>query len=78
MSENPLVLDQRGRRCPMPVIALGQAAAAHPGTVIEVWSDDPAADHDIPAWCRMRSAEYVEARPLPDGGTAHVVRVREN
>lgn len=71
----PVVLDERGRRCPLPVIALGRAASEHPGEEIEIWSDDPAADHDIPAWCRMRAAEYVGARALPDGGTAHLVRI---
>ena len=73
--EPTVVLDERGTRCPLPVIALGRAAITHPGEVIEVRSDDPAAEHDIPAWCRMRSAHYLGSRALDDGGTAYLVRV---
>ena len=29
------------------------------GAVVEVLSDDPAARHDVPAWCRMRAQEYL-------------------
>lgn len=71
---SPVMLDERGRLCPLPVIALGAAARAHPGATIEVWADDPAARHDIPAWCRMRSATLVETRELEGGATAYVVR----
>jgi TusA-related sulfurtransferase len=57
-----LVLDQRGRLCPLPVIALGRAAGElAPGSVIELLADDPAAQYDVPAWCRMRGHDLVEA-----------------
>ena len=53
-------LDERGRLCPLPVIALGKAAACAPeGAVIAVLSDDAAAAYDIPAWCSMRGADYL-------------------
>ena len=55
-------LDERGKRCPLPVIAL--ARAIHDIAVsseIAVLSDDPAAEHDIPAWCRLRGHELVSA-----------------
>jgi tRNA 2-thiouridine synthesizing protein A len=56
-----LQLDQRGRRCPLPIIALGRAiGTVGVGAVIELLADDPAADPDIRAWCRMRGQELVE------------------
>lgn len=47
-------------RCPLPVIELARRIADVPvGDVVRVLADDPAARVDIPAWCRMRSHEYV-------------------
>lgn len=79
MGERPVadtVLDERGRRCPLPVIALMRACTAAPGSVIEVLADDPAARHDIPAWCRLKGAVYLGEFPTTDerGGSAYVVR----
>lgn len=58
----PLIeVDARGLRCPLPVIRLAEAARdAAAGTVIVVLASDPAALHDIPAWCRMRDHELLE------------------
>ena len=67
-----LVVDARGRRCPLPVIMLAKLAAQQPpGTVIEVLADDPAAAIDIPAWCRMRGHAFVST--VAD---AHTVRLQ--
>ena len=56
------VLDQRGQRCPLPVIALAKAVAElEVGAELTLLTDDPAAAHDIPAWCRMREQELVRA-----------------
>jgi TusA-related sulfurtransferase len=67
-------VDCRGRPCPVPVIELARAvASAEPGSVVEVVSDDPASRHDVPAWARMRSKEYLGEAPAP-GGTAYRVR----
>jgi TusA-related sulfurtransferase len=61
----------------VPVIELARAAAAAPaGSEIEVLSDDPAARHDVPAWCRLRGHDYLGERALEDGGTAYAVRTR--
>lgn len=71
-------LDERGRRCPLPVIALMRAASAYPpGHMVAVISDDPAAEHDIPAWCRLKGATFIERIAPPDGGagSAFVVRL---
>ena len=59
-SEPDAVLDCRGQRCPLPVIALARRLAELPvGTVLRVLADDPAAAGDIPAWCRLRAQEYL-------------------
>jgi tRNA 2-thiouridine synthesizing protein A len=70
-------LDARGRRCPLPILDLarhiGDVAV---GATITVEADDPAAEPDIRAWCRMRDHEYVGAAAAPDGTPAYTVRRR--
>lgn len=64
----PIVVDARGRRCPLPVIDLARAAASAPaGALITVLADDPAASSDIPAWCRMRGHTYLGSAPEGEG-----------
>lgn len=73
-SGEPAVLDCRGQRCPLPVIALARRLPELPvGAVLRVLADDPAADTDIRAWCRLRGQEFVAA---PAAGTYDVRRVR--
>jgi len=72
-----LVLDERGRRCPLPVLALARACAQHPeGTVIAVLSDDPAATFDIPAWCRLKGSTFLGEQDPPDAGAGRAYLVR--
>lgn len=69
-----VVVDARGLRCPLPVIRLAQAARGlDPGSVLTLWSTDPAAEHDVPAWARMRGhhVEGAAARHDP-GGTGYL------
>ena len=69
-----ITVDCVGRACPVPVIELAKAVLTiDVGEVIAVLSDDPAAKHDIPAWCRMREQEYVGEEPR-DVGAAYLVR----
>ncbi len=66
MSDEPELLDCRGQRCPLPVIALARRLPGVPmGGVVRVLADDPAAANDIPAWCRIRGQEYLGS-PAPD------------
>jgi tRNA 2-thiouridine synthesizing protein A len=69
------VLDARGRRCPLPILDLarhiGDVAV---GATITVEADDPAAEPDIRAWCRMRAHEYVGVAAAADGTPAYTVR----
>jgi TusA-related sulfurtransferase len=58
---DPVEVDARGLRCPLPVIRLAEAARDAPaGTWIVLLASDPAARYDIPAWCRMRDHELRE------------------
>lgn len=71
-----LVVDALGKRCPIPVIELAKVIDAVPlGGTVTVLSDDEAAALDIPAWCAMRSQDYLGPQPAPRG-TAYVVRRR--
>ena len=64
---NPIEVDARGLRCPLPVIRLAAAARDAPaGTLIVVLANDPAARHDVPAWCRMRNHELSETTEVCD------------
>jgi TusA-related sulfurtransferase len=55
VTEDAAVVDARGLRCPLPVIRLAAAARdAAPGARLTVLATDPAAEHDVPAWARMR------------------------
>jgi tRNA 2-thiouridine synthesizing protein A len=63
---NPIEVDARGLRCPLPVIRLAEAAQNAPGdTLVVVLADDPAARYDVPAWCRMRHHELREVTQVP-------------
>lgn len=72
-----ITLDQRGRRCPLPVIELARHITDVPaGEQIAVAADDPAARLDIPAWCRMRGHDYTGETTAPDGTPVYSVRRR--
>jgi tRNA 2-thiouridine synthesizing protein A len=75
VTDDPAVLDARGERCPLPVIRLARLVRDRPDlTIVTVLATDPAAAHDVPAWCRMRGHRLVEARAEGDH-TAYVVEV---
>lgn len=66
---NRIEVDARGLLCPLPVIRLAEAARDAPaGTLITVLANDPAARHDIPAWCRMRGHELYELTEVTTPG----------
>jgi TusA-related sulfurtransferase len=68
-------LDCRGLPCPRPIIELAKALpAVAVGDLVSVVADDPAARHDVPAWCRMRGQEYVGEETAEDGLPRYVVR----
>lgn len=65
-----MILDCLGKRCPLPIIELARALpTVEVGAAVTVLSDDPAAEPDLRAWCRLRGQSY-EGRE----GTAFTIR----
>lgn len=76
-AQPPGELDQLGRLCPAPIIELGRwSKASVSGAEVDLLADDPAAAHDVAAWCRMRGATLVTVAPIPGvpGGSRYRVR----
>jgi tRNA 2-thiouridine synthesizing protein A len=63
-----LVLDALGKKCPIPIIMLAdRIGEVRVGQTVEVLADDPAAKTDLPAWCGLKSHEFVRTAALPAG-----------
>ena len=63
-----LTLDALGKKCPIPIIMLSERIGEiGVGQTIEVLADDPAAKTDLPAWCALKSQEFIRATALPAG-----------
>jgi tRNA 2-thiouridine synthesizing protein A len=70
-----LTIDALGRKCPIPIIMLAERIREVPvGEVVAVLADDPAAQTDVPAWCMLKSQEFITATDLPGQGWAFLVR----
>ena len=68
-------VDCRDLPCPRPIIELTKALpGVAVGDLLAVVARDPAARHDVPAWCRMRGQEYVGEELTDDGVPRYVVR----
>ena len=71
-----IYIDTRGLFCPMPVIKTAEAMRPlAAGGVIEVVSDDPAIEFDLPAWCKSQG-HTIEKRPAARGEFRFAVRKR--
>jgi cysteine desulfurase len=74
-SDPGIVVDSRGRRCPLPILDLARALPQLPlQAELTVLADDPAAASDVAAWCRMRGQHLVAVSPIGDGATAFRIR----
>ena len=70
-----VIVNTRGMFCPAPIIKLSEAIRnVDPGRVVELVSDDPAIEFDLPAWCR--SAGHTIVTSSKDG-SVFVYRVRK-
>jgi tRNA 2-thiouridine synthesizing protein A len=70
-----LTIDALGRKCPIPIIMLAERIREVPiGHVVAVLADDPAAETDVPAWCMLKSQEFLTVTELPGAGWAFLVR----
>lgn len=69
-----VLVDARGMPCPRPVIELADAVRRiDVGDEVRLLADDPAADVDVPVWCRMQRQVLV-SQTANDGVLAFVVR----
>lgn len=60
-------LDLRGLFCPEPILKTSVAVGRmEVGQVIEVWTDDPAAEEDFKSWAKRTEQELLEIKK--DGG----------
>ena len=56
----PVVVDTRGMFCPVPIIKTSEAIRnLRSGGLVEVISDDPAIESDLPAWCKQTGNEFL-------------------
>ncbi len=63
-----LTIDALGRKCPIPIVMLAERIREVPtGAMVAVLADDPAARSDIPAWCSLKSHEFISATDLASG-----------
>lgn len=74
MDETGIIeVDARGLACPMPVIELARAIeAVEVGSRVRLLATDPAADVDVPVWCRMQR-HRLQQRGADDGVASFVV-----
>jgi tRNA 2-thiouridine synthesizing protein A len=73
-----LVLDALGKKCPIPIIMLADRIRdVRIGQTIAVLADDPAAKTDLPAWCALKSHEFVGTDER-DAGTGWSFLVRRS
>ena len=48
-----IIIDTKGLFCPIPIIKTSEAMKnLDDGGIVEVISDDPAIEFDMPAWCQ--------------------------
>jgi tRNA 2-thiouridine synthesizing protein A len=74
-SEPSLTIDALGRKCPIPIIMLAERIREVPvGHLVAVLADDPAAQTDVPAWCMLKSQEFVAVTDLDGPGWSFLVR----
>lgn len=70
-----LTIDALGRKCPIPIIMLAERISQiEVGEIVAVLADDVAAKTDIPAWCRMKSQDFICDLPLERGWAFHIRR----
>ena len=70
-----VIVDTHGMFCPAPIIKLSEAIRnVDPGRVVELVSDDPAIEYDLPAWCK--SAGHTIVASSRDGAV-FTYRVRK-
>lgn len=63
MSDDEILVDARGHRCPVPTLRLRRALEdAHPGARVRLYADDPLARIDVPHFAAGAGFVLVEQR----------------
>lgn len=74
MSE-PLLVDARGHRCPVPTLKLRRALeTAAPGTQVRLLADDPMARIDVPHFAGQAGAAVLGIEERDGGGFSFLVQ----
>jgi len=62
----PIRIDTTGMRCPLPVLALGNATAAvTDGTLVEITGDCPTFEADVRRFCSRRGKTVLSVKGAP-------------
>ncbi|MBI1406992.1 MAG: SirA family protein [Caulobacter sp.] len=74
MSQDPLLIDARGHRCPVPTLKLRKTLEGlATGAVVRLLADDPMAKVDVPHFVTQGGHELMETAAV-DGGVSFTVR----
>jgi tRNA 2-thiouridine synthesizing protein A len=61
--QSPVQIDTTGMRCPLPVLALGNATTtASDGTLVEITGDCPTFEADVRRFCTRRGKTIIAVR----------------
>jgi tRNA 2-thiouridine synthesizing protein A len=71
-----LTINALGKKCPIPIIMLAERIGEVPmGQTVEVLASDPATRTDVPAWCGLKSHEFIGVAELPEAaGWSYLIR----
>lgn len=65
-TQSALQVDAVGMRCPLPVLALGNATATVlPGAIVEIRGDCPTFEADVRRYCARRGKQVLAVRGEP-------------
>jgi tRNA 2-thiouridine synthesizing protein A len=75
-AEPPVVLDGGDRGCVRLLLELrALVGTVRAGTVIHLFTTDPAAPLDLPAWCHLTGHNYLGRLPGTPGAPAYRIQV---
>ncbi|MBQ9221063.1 MAG: sulfurtransferase TusA [Succinivibrio dextrinosolvens] len=72
-----ITLDCRGMKCPEPLTMLRNAVRkANSGQIVELLSDDPVSERDVPAFCKFMKHELLRM-PTKEHPYSFLVKKKE-
>ncbi len=74
MSQEPLLIDARGHRCPVPTLKLRKALEGlDTGAMVRLIADDPMAKVDVPHFANQGGHQVME-QVEADGAVSFLIR----